>query len=324
MNITIAFFVRNLDAEKPPFSVRDLYYYSYQEYLLALKRAGAEAYFVTGNDSYLGNGRFSRAWAIDKVSEVKDFRPVGEIQADVVFEKGGFEGTDTLVVNDPRLRPVLEDKVVMYEQFGDFQPKSVICHSEAEVEQAIKTIPGDMVVVKNPTGNGGKRVYIATKAEMKVPENETYPLLVQEFLDMSDGIPGLAKGVHDLRLLVTGGEVIGATLREPEVGKLHANVSQGATERLIAHDDIPAEVREFAKKIDARLVKGLPADLPRYYAIDFARGKQGWRLVELNSKPGLFREANGPLARAFMNSFAQYLVKACEKYAVVSAAGRER
>jgi glutathione synthase/RimK-type ligase-like ATP-grasp enzyme len=324
MKITIAFFVRNLDAEKYPFSVRDLYYYSYQEYLLALKRAGAEVYFVTGNDSYLGDGRFSRAWTINAVSEVKDFQSVGEIKADVVFEKGGFEGTDVLVVNDPRLRPMLENKLVMYEQFGEYQPKSMICHNEAEVHAAIEAIPGEMVVVKNPTGNGGKRVYIAKKAEMKVPEDETYPLLVQEFLDMSEGTPGLAKGVHDLRLLMAGGEVIGATLREPEAGKLYANVSQGAAERLVARSDIPAEVRVLARKIDARLVEGLSADLPRYYAIDFARGKQGWRLVELNSKPGLFREANGPLARQFMNSFAQYLVTACEKYTVAAAAGHER
>ena len=97
---TIAFFVRNIDPEKYPFSVRDLYYYSYQEYLLAMKRAGAKAYFVTGNDSYEGQGRFSRSWTIDKVSDVKDFQETGPITADLVFEKGGFEGRDVLQQNE--------------------------------------------------------------------------------------------------------------------------------------------------------------------------------------------------------------------------------
>jgi glutathione synthase/RimK-type ligase-like ATP-grasp enzyme len=136
-----------------------------------------------------------------------------------------------------------------------------------------------------------------------VPADETYPLLVQEFIDMSDGIPGIAEGPHDVRVLMTGHTIIGATLRQPAPGRLHSNVSQGGTERLLSYDEIPAELREIAIKIDGEL-----DDFPRYYAIDFARGKQGWVLIEINKKPGLFREANGPLARTFMDSLAAYLI----------------
>src|SRR6266403_996757 len=104
MSKAVAFFVRNLDGDKYPFSIRDLYFHSYQEYLLAMKRAGAQAYFVTGNENYLGDGRFAKAWTINGVSEVKDFEEVGEITADVVFDKGGFEGRDVTVVTDQRLQ----------------------------------------------------------------------------------------------------------------------------------------------------------------------------------------------------------------------------
>jgi glutathione synthase/RimK-type ligase-like ATP-grasp enzyme len=302
MSKTIAFFVRNIDPEKYPFSVRDLYYYSYQELLLAMKRAGLQAYFVTGNDTYLGGGKFSKAWSIERVCEVSDFQQVGEITADIVFNKGGFEGAGVSIVTDPRLEPLLGDKTATYKKFHHYQPLSIVCQSQRDVEAAILQMPGDMVVVKNPISSGGRQVYIAKKTQMAVPSDETYPLIVQEFIDMSDGIEGIAVGAHDVRLLLTGNTVIGATLREPVPGKLHANVSQGASERLLSFDEIPVEVRTMALNIDAQL-----EDLPRYYAIDFAKGKHGWKLVELNTRPGLFRADNGPLAVVFQESVARYL-----------------
>lgn len=303
MSKTIAFFVRNVDPEKYPFSVRDLYYYSYQEYLLAMKAAGAQAYFVTDNASYMGSGKFSKSWTIDTVSEVADFVPSGEITADVVFNKGGFEGAGVKIVSDPRLEPVLGDKIVTFEKFGKYQPRSVSCADAAAVKAAIAGMPGDMVVVKNPVSASGRQVYIGKKTELEVPADETYPLLVQEFLDMSEGVPGIAEGVHDVRLLMAGHSIIGGTLRQPAPGGLHANVSRGGSERLLSHDDIPAEVREIALEIDSQL-----EDVPRYYAIDFARGKQGWVLMELNARPGLFRRDNGPLAADFQKSVAEYMV----------------
>ncbi|HEX3081784.1 MAG TPA: hypothetical protein VHQ86_00880 [Candidatus Saccharimonadia bacterium] len=301
---TIAFFVRNVHPQKYPFSVRDIYYRAYQEYLLEMKRAGAKAFFVTGNDTYLGDGRFSRAWTIDKVSEVENFEEVGEIKADLVYNKGGFEGSGVTIVTDPRLEPVIGNKAVIYEKFSQYQPKSVVCNSAEEVAAAIAAMPGDMVVVKNPVSSAGRQVYIGKKDELKVPEHETYPLLVQEFLDMSDGAPGLAEGIHDLRILLTGSKIIGATLREPAPGKLHANVSQGGSERFLRAGDIPAEVRDMAVDIDSQI-----EDLPRYYAIDFERGKQGWRLMELNARPGLNHSDNvGPIADEMRTSLIEYLM----------------
>ncbi len=304
MKKTIVIFVRNVAADKYPFSNRDIYYRAYQEYLLAIKQAGAEAYFVTGNDSYLGGGRFSRAWTIDKVSEVKDFQEVGEITADLVFNKGGFEGTGVTIVTDPSLEPIIGDKTALYARFAKYQPKSVVCTNLEEVVAAVADMPGDMAVVKNPVSAGGRQVYIAKKSELKIPDDETYPLLVQEFLDMSEGIPGLAQGIHDVRVLMTGPKIIGATLREPQAGMLHANVSRGASERFLSVDEIPEEVQAMAKQIDGEL-----PDVPRYYAIDFARGKQGWRLIELNMRPGLNHEDNvGPLANELRRSLVEYLV----------------
>ncbi len=268
-----------------------------------MKRAGAQAFFVTGNDSYVGNGNFSKAWTIDQVSQVNDFILTGPIHADVVFDKGGFEGTDIKVVTDHRLHPILNDKVLTYQKFERYQPKSVTCHSIEEVSQAINAMTGEMVVVKNPYGSGGSQVYIDLKEKIQIPVNETFPLIVQEFIDMSGGIEGLAAGIHDLRVLVAGGTVLGATIREPAKGKLHANVSLGGSEKLIHKTAIPQEVLDIVQDVDSQL-----ESLPRYYAIDFAKGKQGWLMVELNNKPGLFRESTGELARSFMSGLADYLV----------------
>jgi glutathione synthase/RimK-type ligase-like ATP-grasp enzyme len=251
----------------------------------------------------VGGGRFSRAWTIDEVCDVTDFQEVGEITADLVFEKGGFTGRDVPIVSDPRLYPLISDKTAIYKKFAKYQPQSVSCASADEVKRAIAQMPGELVVVKNPVSAGGRQVYIGTKDTIEVPADETYPLLVQEFVDMSDGVPGLAAGVHDLRVLLTGSTIIGATLRQPAEGSLYANVSKGGSEQLLGVDDIPEEVKAMALDIDSQL-----DDFPRYYAIDFAKGKQGWVLVELNVKPGLFRQANGPLAAGFQQSAAEYMV----------------
>ncbi len=301
---TIAFFVRNIAADLYPFSVRDLYYYSYQEYLLAMKDAGADVYFVTGNDSYLGNGRFSQAYSIDQVCEVSDFTPVGEIQADIVYDKGGFEGQDVIVVTDHRLRPVISDKAETYRVFGKFQPLTIVCNSREALQEVFNRMGDGMIVVKNPVSSGGKQVYMGTKNTIQIPEHETFPLIVQEFIDMSDGIPGLAKGVHDVRVLIAGGDVIGATLREPADGSLYANVSKGGSERLLTVGQIPAELIPIAKEIDTVL-----GDYPRYYAADFALGKNGWKLVELNYKPGLFRMNTDANAPEIIHRFAKYMAQ---------------
>ncbi len=303
MKKTIAFFVRDVDASKEPFSDREYYYYSYQHYLLAMKQAGAQVYFVTGGDNYLGKGRFAHAWTIDEVSEVRDFQQVGEIQADIVFEKGGFRELDVPTVTDVRLYPLLLDKAATYERFSQYQAKTIVCADKEELEAAFKQVVGEMVVVKNPVSNGGKQVYIGTKQTIQIPETETYPLMVQEFIDMSDGVPGLAAGIHDVRVLMTGREIVGATLRQPAAGKYHANVSQGGSERFLRTAQIPAEVREMALEIDAQL-----DDFPRFYAIDFAKGKQGWLMVELNPRPGLnTRSDAGPVALEIMRDVAAYI-----------------
>lgn len=304
MSKTIAFFVRNVDATKEPFSDREYYYYSYQHYLLAFKRAGAEAFFVSGPETYLGKGRFARAWSIDQLSEVKDFAKIGEIRADLVFEKGGFREYDVPTVTDIRLYPLLTNKAATYAQFSRYQPMSIVCENEEQLKAAVRQLPGETVVVKSPVGNGGKRVYINTKDRLRVPKDETYPLIAQEFIDMSEGVPELASGIHDIRILMTGSKLIGGTLRQPAQGKMHANVSQGGSERFLSVGEIPAEVRELAQEIDSQI-----EDMPRFYAIDFAKGKQGWMMVELNARPGLnTRKDAGPLAIDFMNQVADYMV----------------
>ncbi|HEX3081783.1 MAG TPA: hypothetical protein VHQ86_00875 [Candidatus Saccharimonadia bacterium] len=267
-----------------------------------MKRAGMQAYFVAGNDSYLGAGRFSRAWDIDAVREVPEFRPVGEVVADLVFDKADFAGRDVPVVTDQKVREAC-NKAETYRRFGKYQPETVLCADEDQLQAAIRQMPGDMVVVKNPAGSGGKRVYIDKKASIQIPSDETYPLLVQEFIDMTDGVPGIVDGPHDLRVLIAGGTITGGTLRQPMAGKLHANTGQGGSLRLLAAEEIPEEVRHLALAIDKEF-----DGVPRYYSTDFARGKNGWRLIELNTKPGLYYKTEGSLADQHMQNFVNYIM----------------
>ncbi|HVQ44832.1 MAG TPA: hypothetical protein VMT30_07800 [Candidatus Saccharimonadia bacterium] len=303
---TIGFFVRNIDVTKPPFLRSEVGYndfgFANQQYLLALNRADVKAYFVTDNASYLGGGRFANAWTIHEARAVPEFREVGPITASVVYEKGGFEGRDVLTVTDPKLREIC-NKAETYRRFGQFQPKTVIVANPQELKAAIADMPGEMVVVKNPAGSSGQQVYIAAKDELVVPETETYPMLVQEFVDMSDGLPGLAAGPHDVRVIMAGNTILGGTLRQPAAGRLLANTGQGGSLRLLSRAELPKAVVDMAHSIDGEL-----KEFPRYYSLDFAKGTQGWKLIELNGKPGLYYRDVGPLAQEFMDGFVSYMV----------------
>jgi len=303
VNKNIAFYIRKISADEGIFASRELYFISYQQFYLAMQRLGADVRFVSPDDEYMGNGTFASSCVINGITEVADFTDAGEFTADIVFNKGNFEATDIKVVTDQRLQILLTNKAEMYRLFPQFQPLTLSCSSIEEVRAAAQQIKTNKIVIKEFIGSGGKEVHIIDHDTIGEFESDVFPLLVQEFLDTSGGIPGLVSGVHDMRVLITGGEIVGATIRQPAEGRLHSNVSQGGTEMIFPADSIPSALTEIVKYIDA-----LIPDYPRYYSADFGLTQNGWKLFELNDKPGLFRESDGESARDIMEKVATYIL----------------
>lgn len=303
---TIGIFCRELKKGGDPFS-RDYYWQAYQDLLLSLKSRGIEAYLLTDNNTYRGYGKFDVAYTIDHKTTLSGLQAVENVYIDLVFDRGGFIGRDVLTLNPPILTRIASSKIEMYEYFSDMQPLSIVSKNKKQTLKAAARLPGDKLVVKEPEGSGGKEVYIGDKEEVLSELPDNYPLLVQEFLDTSKGVPGQIEGVHDVRLALCGDEIISYYARTPQEGKLHANVAQGGTMTYFDVATAPAELVEKVRKID-----GLFAGQPRYYSLDFMNTPKGWVLVELNSYLGLMPASDGPKAQQTLDKLANYLAEVCK------------
>jgi glutathione synthase/RimK-type ligase-like ATP-grasp enzyme len=235
------------------------------------------------------------------------------VKVDLIFDKGGFNGQDIMVLNPSFVHQIAASKLETYRHFGKYQPKTVLCASREETVKAAAEMPGDLIVVKEPdeyvngtSSNGGKFVYIGSREKVLAELPERYPVMVQEFVDTSIGIENLADGVHDVRVEIGGGEIWGGTLRMPAPGELKANVAQGGTRRRLFADEIPAEAKKIALEIDHYFAK-----YPRHYSIDFAHTTHGWKLIELNNNPGLSPIDLSPQAKYITEKLADYLTTLC-------------
>jgi glutathione synthase/RimK-type ligase-like ATP-grasp enzyme len=316
-SLSIVIFCTSLKLGGEPIS-SNYYWEAYLDLLLALKDRGVEAYFATDNNTYLGGGLFSVAYTADtKIKDPKYLRAVKGVKANVVFERAEsdpFQGKDVAVINPEAIRRIANNKIAIYQQFPALQPASVVVNDHNALIAAIDVVAAEKVVVKEPDGYGGEAVYIGTKTEVleRIPTTK-YPLLVQEFVDTSGGVPGYGPGVHDVRLEICGGQITCFYIRQAQAGQLHSNVHLGGTMTFLPTEDVPTELVKLVAEIDQVF-----APSPRFYAADFAHSRQGWRLIELNDYVGLARlsengqpSPNDEEALKTLGRLADYLVETC-------------
>jgi len=302
---SIVIYCKSMRLGEQPFT-EDYYWQAYQDLLFALKDRGVAAYLASG-DTYEGNGWFSEVYDFDHKTSLDKLKTKKQVHANLVFDRGNFSAHDVLVINHPHVARVMNSKLETYVGFARFQPYSVICTKWDEVEKAVAAMPGEMVVVKDPHSfGGGYDVFIGSKADVLKRAPRISPLLVQEFLDTSAGIPNGIQGVHDVRISVCGGEIIGHYVRQAKPGSYHSNVSQGGTMVFYDVDTVPAEIRTMVADIDAKF-----AAYPRYYAADFMHTTKGWKLVEMNPLLALLPVTDGPEAVKTLERLADYLRQVC-------------
>jgi glutathione synthase/RimK-type ligase-like ATP-grasp enzyme len=288
--------------------ISDYYYWeAYQDLVLSLRATGVEVYFVTPASPYLGRGRFAYGYTLDqKLSDPAHMRRVNDIRVNIILERSEpqpFEGTDVPLLNSAEIRSMINDKISLWEHFGEFQAESRIVYDVRQLLATVRLMPGNKVVVKVPNGFGGTGVYIGKKSDVlrQVPRDQ-FPLLVQEFLDTSMGAPGHEPAVHDVRIKVCGGEIIGYAMRIAKPGSYHSNLSMGGTQLFLPVEEIPAELVETVRKIDVRF-----HGQPRLYSADFAFSHKGWKMIELNDYVGLTATLDGPVAIDSVNRIATYI-----------------
>ncbi len=278
---------------------------AYHQLAQMLTDRGAVFAIVRDPATYRGKGVFSKAWVFrDGTFHVVD----APWQADVIFNKArssSFQPKDVTVVNTPELERLCTDKWETYQRFPDLFPATLLVQNQQELEWAAKQLNGDRIVTKPLDGEGGEGVHIGPAKEI-LSRDQTFPLLIQDFLDTSDGIPGIAKGMHDLRIFAIRGVPLRCYVRQPKEGSFLANFQQGGSLFEIPVDSVPADAMTLFQTVDA----GLKRFKDRVYCVDMGRGKSGrWALIELNSKPGLDPiDSRYPSAEAFMRRLADLLL----------------
>lgn len=278
----------------------------YGELAAAIADRGGFFSIVRGPDTYLGGSSFTGGWVFSDSGFVRRDRP---IEADMLYVKGTQLRPDphAPVVNHPGLDSICSDKIRMCRMFPDIFPTTIVVADAVHLPDAVRRIPTDRIVLKPADGYGGEGIVIVFRDAVD-PSALDYPLVAQEFIETSAGIPGLAEGRHDLRLLVADGHIVGGAVRVPAEGKLLANVALGGSIRGIAPDAIPEDAAAFVARVD-------PVLAPfghRLYSVDCCRDASGnWFVLELNDQPGLLtRQEAGADADRFFAAIAEFFLTA--------------
>lgn len=290
--------------EDSPFDEPE-YRTSYHEFGTRVAAKGATLWLARGPSTFLGHGAFARGWRFDAGVFIECPH---RIDADVVFNKGEdlrFED-GTTVVNDARFGDLCTLKDRTYALFGDIMPRTLRVDDTSQLQGALDALPSPLVVAKPLDGACGRGVVIGTRDEVLAAAH-TYPILAQEFIDTSAGIPGIMTGTHDCRLIVVGGQLVYAAYKLPKPGSLISNISLGGTFHLIPDDGIPADARALLARIDAQFT----AFPHRVYCADMCRDADGrWRLIELNAPPALDATLGEPQFERYHALLADLLLAA--------------
>jgi len=153
-------------------------------------------------------------------------------------------------------------------------PKTMLTRFPSDCELVEKQV-GFPCVVKVITGSYGAGVYLCEDKKQFKDLSELISVLdfknsmiVQEYVQFSEG--------RDLRVIIIGGRVVGAMLRQSTDGSFKANISRGG--KGVAYD-----VDEKMELLAIQTAKALDLDIA---GIDLLFHEDGYRVCEANSSPG--------------------------------------
>ena len=229
------------------------------------------------------DGRLEKTWLYDG-----EWMKVEDVGIDGVFDKFHFSG-ETMelkremketpgIINDPGLEKLTKDKLLTYQKFPENSPETRKA-SDENIEKMMDK--HGKIVLKPRTAYGAKGIHIVENEE-DIPEVSAEDYIVQEFVDSSGGIEGIADGSHDLRAIVVNGEIKGAYVRYNSESEI-SNVSAGGVKEAVTLEEFPEDALEIVRKVNEKLEYN-----PSIFSVDIFYDKDDEPyIIELNSKPGL-------------------------------------
>jgi gamma-F420-2:alpha-L-glutamate ligase len=162
-------------------------------------------------------------------------------------------------------------------------PKTMLTRFPCKAELVEKVV-GFPCVLKVVTGSHGAGVYLCENAKQFEDLSELISsldfknsMIVQEYVQYSEG--------RDLRVIVIGGRVVGAMLRQSTDGSFKANISRGG-------EGTAFDVDDQMELLAIQTAKVLDLDIA---GVDLLFHSDGYRICEANSSPGFkgFEKALG-------------------------------
>lgn len=284
--IVMYFHKRKLEAD--PFATFGIKRNVYHDFFKRGMERGFDMYIASGKENYIGQSSFKNTYQYNG----QFFDPCAEtLKMDAIFDRSGgmsfpTEDIGHKVLNNIFFKRLCNNKNATQEFIGDFMPKSVRIKTKNELLQQLKSFsPSALVVLKPANGMCGKGIVIDYPEKIMqedIEDNREY--ILQEFVDTSNGIPGIIDGHHDLRIVIVNGKIVLSHVRAPKEGSLLANVAQGGSINEIPIENIPTFIITTVKKIQARIDEKFNYPI---YSIDLGiQNKKELFVFELNDQIG--------------------------------------
>ena len=296
----------------PKFSGR-YYDIAYKDLFAKIIALGATPILVhSAEKTYKSKGVFSEYWEVSLVSGAPVFeKRTDSIQLGFLYDKARFPYSDMRMLNPPMVRDICANKYLSYLFASEHHEETYMARKDQELEVlrlGWTGRPDQRVAIKELDSNGGNKVYVG--AFKDYDKGLDFPVIIQGFIDTTGGCPGLAEGMHDVRVAAYNGEVIHGLVRRPGGGSLKSNMQYGGESTALYVRQIPAELKRIIKDLDRKLEQY--GD--RYFSADFGYNGDSWKLFELNAYPGLATvETDGEATEEYMQLLAEHLIQSAKE-----------
>lgn len=219
-------------------------------------------------------------------------------------------------INSLALLELTHDKFYTAKCFSWLSPRSLLIGNAPKEDLQKPEIfsQTDKFVIKPRTGSKWLEVTLWDRSYVQeISKHRAWSrnnLIIQEFIDSSNGIPWIVDGIHDVRVVVFGSQIPYVIVRTPSSWDFRCNLAQWWWQKIIAYTDLPTYRQETIQTIMQRLV-ALTDDTHAIYSIDlFQDAAWNPRVIELNSSIGLGFLDNFPELRDLT---LEHLCRVCDE-----------
>ncbi|MGE5309983.1 MAG: ATP-grasp domain-containing protein [Sphaerimonospora mesophila] len=304
---TIAVYTSTATDNQPPRFNDSYYAAAYADLFKQIIACGGQPIAVyDAAANYRGNSVFGQSWkAVLSGDDITYSKQTEDIQVDILYDKNRFPFNDIKKINPSEVNVICNDKYLSYLFAPDFHPKSFLIENQSQLDTFALGYRNKNVALKELDSSGGEKVFVGPMSDYH--QSLEFPLLAQEFIDTSGGVKDLVDGLHDVRVRLFNGQVLGGSLRTPPKNELRSNTYLGGTARALFASEIPAELVDKTRVLDQRF----PTTAPRFFSADWGFDKLSseWKLFEINNMPGVANQrVDGPAVNEYLKFLAESLV----------------